>query len=886
MPQIVTTIAGNGTRNYTGDGGPAIYATTGDATGIAVDKAGNIFFVDADNAVIRRIDAATGIISTIAGTGVPGYSGDGGLAVNAQFSNWMGGLAIDSLGNIYLADGNNCRIRKIEKSTGIITTIAGTGQYGYSGDGGLAIDAKFQLVDGIELDASGRNLYSTGGYDCRVRKIDLTTGIITTVAGIGYLGYNGDEIPAKQAQVGYVWDISTDKNGDLYIGDYSNHRIRKVTMSDGKIHTVAGSGIAGFSGDGGPANLAALTPLFGIDLDSADNILFVDESSRIRKVDQKNNIISTIAGTGNSWYDGDGLLATDASIGIPWGFTTDIAGNVYFATSEEPRVCKITMDSFLLNQVHGYSYYDLNRNGQKDSNEVFFTTGKIILKKNNDSTVTMSTHGNFRMGVDTGNFSAYFIPPNNYYIPVPAIHSFSFTSYGQDDSVFFALQPVAGQRDIFVSMFSVTGAAVPGFGVNYNINYQNAGTDTVGNGYVQLVKDSRLDFVSSTPPDDFIHGDTIRWNYSNLSPLDTASIHARFDLPPGNASIGDTLRSIATINPIETDVTPANDSSAVVQPVRSSFDPNDKSENHAGTVVQSKIAGGEWLVYTIRFQNTGNAPAINITVKDTLDKKLDWNSLQMLTASHGCQLNISGNNCTWTFSHIMLPDSTANEPGSHGYIVYRIKANTNLKVEDVIRNTASIYFDYNAPVQTNTEKTRVTGDVVLPLRLLSFTAGHSGNVNLLAWATAQEINTDRFDIQRSGNGREFASIATIKTYNNGKTENEYHYTDLSPLKQSNYYRLKLVDKDGKSGYSPVRWLRYDGAMLLLYPNPVKDMLRIGLPAAGEKLKAQIVDMNGVVIMNFLAEPGAAVNVAQLKSGLYAVRIETNGGWVSSNFVKE
>ena len=198
----------------------------------------------------------------------------------------MGGLAIDSLGNIYLADGNNCRIRKNRKSTGIITTIAGTGTWP-PGDGGLAIDAKFQLVDGIELDASGRNLYSTGGRDCRVRKIDLTTGIITTVAGIGYLGYNGDEIPAKQAQVGYVWDISTDKNGDLYIGDYSNHRIRKVTMSDGKIHTVAGSGIAGFSGDGGSANLAAPLPLFGIDLDSADNILFVDESSRIRKVDQK-----------------------------------------------------------------------------------------------------------------------------------------------------------------------------------------------------------------------------------------------------------------------------------------------------------------------------------------------------------------------------------------------------------------------------------------------------------------------------------------------------------------------------------------------------------------------------------------------------------------------
>ena len=160
----------------------------------------------------------------------------------------------------------------------------------------------------------------------------------------------------------------------------------------------------------------------------------------------------------------------------------------------------------------------------------------------------------FQDGVDTGNFSAYFIPPNNYYIPVPAIHSFSFTSYGQDDMCFFC--PTTSCRPVgyFRQHVFCHGCRGSWFYVNYNINYQNAGTDTVGNGYVQLVKDSRLDFVPSTPPDDFIHGDTIRWNYSNLSPLDTASIHARFDLPPGNASIGDTLRSIATINPIETDV--------------------------------------------------------------------------------------------------------------------------------------------------------------------------------------------------------------------------------------------------------------------------------------------------------------------------------------------
>ena len=299
----------------------------------------------------------------------------------------------------------------------------------------MAIDAKFQLVDGIELDASGRNLYSTGGYDCRVRKIDLTTGIITTVAGIGYLGYNGDEIPAKQAQVGYVWDISTDKNGDLYIGDYSNHRIRKVTMSDGKIHTVAGSGIAGFSGDGGPANLAALTPLFGIDLDSADNILFVDESSRIRKVDQKIILYQRLQEQATAGMTAMAFLLLMLRSEFP-GALQQILPEMFISRLRKSKGMQNNHGFFLLNQVHGYSYYDLNRNGQKDSNEVFFTTGKIILKKNNDSTVTMSTHGNFRMGVDTGNFSAYFIPPNNYYIPVPAIHSFFFTSYGQDDSVF------------------------------------------------------------------------------------------------------------------------------------------------------------------------------------------------------------------------------------------------------------------------------------------------------------------------------------------------------------------------------------------------------------------------------------------------------------------
>ena len=182
---------------------------------------------------------------------------------------------------------------------------------------------------------------------------------------------------------------------------------------------------------------------------------------------------------------------------------------------------------------------------------------------------------------------------------------------------------------------------------------------------------------------------------------------------PPTANIGDTLSSVAVITPVAGDLTPANNTSIIRQVVIGSFDPNDKTENFSGRISQQQVSSAFYINYLIRFQNTGNDTAFNIVVRDTLDTKLDWNSLQMVAASHPYQLQINSQNIlAWSFNNIKLVDSVRNEPGSHGFIAYRIKPKANLNMGDTIKNTASIYFDFNLPVSTNRQTTVVVNNVV------------------------------------------------------------------------------------------------------------------------------------------------------------------------------
>ena len=317
-------------------------------TSVAVDQRGDVYVADWSG-FIRKIWVRDGAVSIIAGTGILGYSGDGGQATNAMFGRAIS-MALDAAGNIYFADGDNNRMRRIDISTRIITTVAGTGATVDSGDGGLAVDAGVSRPTGITVDALG-NLYFSSSWS-RVRKVIANSGIIETVAGQLTTSFGGDNGLAVDA---LFWDpipSVVDRNGDIYIVDYENSRVRVVTVSTGIVTTLAGSGACpigspfnvsvcqgGFGGDGGPAKNATLNHAQAAASDAEGNLYIADTiNHRIRRVDASTGLISTIAGNGVNGFSGDGGQATDAEISFPAGIAVDGSGRVYFADESNNRI--------------------------------------------------------------------------------------------------------------------------------------------------------------------------------------------------------------------------------------------------------------------------------------------------------------------------------------------------------------------------------------------------------------------------------------------------------------------------------------------------------------------------------------------------------------------
>ncbi len=338
----IFTIAGNGVYAFSGDGGPATNAQLDFPQGLAFDSIGNLFITEYHNNRVRKVNTS-GIITTFAGNGIGAFSGDGAAATLACLNDPQD-IAIDHSGNIYLTDLFNRRIRKIN-TTGIITTIAGTGTVGSTGDGGQATAADI-TPEGIAVDFHG-NIYFPGGSGGNsVRKIN-TSNIISTIAGtFSTSGYSGDGSPATAAMLFSPMGAVCDKKGNLYIADYENNCIRKIDTF-GIIHTFAGNGTSGFYGDGGPATNANLNLPKNVTVDKAGNIYINDYGNeRIRKVDTF-GIISTIAGNGVIGYSPDGVAATAASIGQSGGLACDSTGNIYFSDYYNNLVRKISTTGIL-----------------------------------------------------------------------------------------------------------------------------------------------------------------------------------------------------------------------------------------------------------------------------------------------------------------------------------------------------------------------------------------------------------------------------------------------------------------------------------------------------------------------------------------------------------
>ncbi len=331
-----TVVAGNGTAGFSGDGGPAASAELNTAESVAVDAAGNLYIADFMNNRIRKV--TKGVIATIAGNGTIAFSGGNGSPLGAQL-NLPQGVAVDDNGNLYIADSASNRVFKV--SHGVVTTIAGNGAAGFSGDNGPAANAQLNSPQGVAIDASG-NVYITDTMNNRIRKV--TSGVITTVVGNGTPGYSGDGGPALSAQLDDPQGgLAVDSAGNLYVADTFNGRIREV--SNGVITTVAGNGRFGSSGDGGPAAGAMLNGPVGVAVDSRGNLYIADTGypfdgiGRIRKV--SNGIITTVAGAGLAPTPGnlgDNGAATAAALPFPKSVAVDAAGSIYIADAGGPNL--------------------------------------------------------------------------------------------------------------------------------------------------------------------------------------------------------------------------------------------------------------------------------------------------------------------------------------------------------------------------------------------------------------------------------------------------------------------------------------------------------------------------------------------------------------------
>jgi streptogramin lyase len=338
---IITTAVGTGQADRRGEGGPATAAELNGPFDVAFDRQGNLYVSDTGNHRIVRVEGKTNVLTTIAGNGTKGSSGDGGPATGAQLDEPYG-LAIDDDGNVYFADRLNRRVRRVDARTGRIATVAGDGSKVFSGDGGPATEAGLVEPNGVALDGRGR-LFIADVADHRIRVLDLETGQIGTFTGTGQGKHEGDDGPVNKASIFGARAVEVGPGGTVYVLERQGNTLRAVDPARGVIRLFAGTGLKGFTGDGGPALDATFDGPKELALDTEGNVLIVDtENHAIRRVDAKTGKVSTVAGTGQRGGLGDGGPATKAQLDRPHGVAIGPDGSIYIGDTGNNRVRKVS----------------------------------------------------------------------------------------------------------------------------------------------------------------------------------------------------------------------------------------------------------------------------------------------------------------------------------------------------------------------------------------------------------------------------------------------------------------------------------------------------------------------------------------------------------------
>ncbi len=789
----ISTIAGTGGSGLSGDGGPASAASFLDPEDITRDAAGNIYICDAGTSAIRKINTA-GIISTIAGNGTAGFSGDGGPATDAALY-FPCGIAVDGAGNVYIADQVNYRIRKVN-TAGIITTVAGNGIDTYSGDGGPATDASIGQPSSLVVDAAG-NLYITAGL-WYIRKVD-PSGTITTIAGTGSVGYGGDGGPATAATIGFPKNIAVDAFSNIYFSDYYNNRIRKISNT-GIMSTIAGNGSTAYAGDGGPATDAGIYNPQGLALDPAGNLIISDNVYNVvRKVDHA-GIITKIAGTGVAGFSGDGGPAMAAQLYNNISVCTGHFSDIYVMDMGNDRVRKFgeapscSSDSFSLTIFKDCS----GLNVTVFTN--YYAPGRSVITEFGDGTslttpvgVTYTGTGGYASVNHAYNYNGAYTVKQKLMSGTSVIDSVSFlfdykmcnsisVNYYVDENADCAYEP-ATDRNVFLPVkveidsngtpvdtletpggfyYNAYGAgndvytirviglppglelACPSSGIVYdtlhpaldssvavnNIGF-NCLTGTsfdlgvhatsvsgrhsfmadivVDNLYctpepatLTTVISPKYNFSGSSLSPATVSGSTVTWNFGSLTSgsLSPSYIHLTAEVPGVWCMPGDTANSQYTINPVTGDINPANNCVVRNDTITGSWDPNYIAVSPNGCIPSTATP----LQYAIGFENTGNDTAHNIFILDTLPASLDASTLKVDVASANMVLTKSrfGEQTIlkFDFPNIMLPDSTHHNLCS-GVLFFTVNTKSGLPDGAVVNNRAGIYFDDNGVVMTN-----------------------------------------------------------------------------------------------------------------------------------------------------------------------------------------
>lgn len=527
--------------------------------------------------------------------------------------------------------------------------------------------------------------------------------------------------------------------------------------------------------------------------------------------------------------------------------------------------------------VSGNIYVDNNNDGIKDSLDYDMSYTKVKLS-NGDIAFT-DYDGSYSLFIDSVGKYVVSIDSTPIYIPTPSNDTLDITKLDTSITRDFRMLLNTGSLDsISVKITPLINAARPGFVYPIVVNYVNTGNSIINVSNNFTFDTTILQYDSSSSI-----GVVKNWNIlsttSNQMYPGQRNVFIAYFTVKSTAHLGDSVKLYATAT--------ANNAASfdtIYARIRGSYDPNEKDATPLLTTAD--VANGKFIDYIIRFENTGTDTAFKVLITDELSTLLDLSTIQITGLSHPCNILVNENKVTFTFNKIYLPYTGINNIASHGYIAFKVKPKNTVVDGTDIPNKASIYFDYNLPIVTNTAVTKIRNPIITPLKITDYTATQTNDINVKnTWFTSNEVNVDHFNVQRSFNGVDYANVGEIAA----KNKNSNTYTFIDELKnigvKNIYYRIMSVDKDGKTSFSATKQivLKQNKSLVTIFPNPSNQKINISRVNAGVE-NLTITDVNGKVISRLqIVGLHATIDVSNLANGIYVIQF-ANGENIK--FVKQ